>query len=533
MQPLSPFRSAVVLLCFLIATASLGLSAASPQQPTISTSSAERGSLQKGPEAPTFKATTRVVVLDVVVTDRQGKPIQQTLGPEDFTVLEDGVSQRINGFEPPAEHRVTGASPAVVNSADDLKKVGQSSVNVVVLDELNTRFEDMTYARGMLIKYLQSQPPVLRQPLLVVAATNTTFQQLHDWTQNRDELIATIKKHMPQYPWRMMNGGQPVGQALERMERVLAALQQLAQASTGTPGRKNLIWIGNGFPGANLSELVPEEAETIEAAVRRITARLLAARITMYSLDPRPTSSATVELQTPDDLNEFIDLNGGDPFSGDVSFTKLAPATGGIAFTGRNDLNNLIQQGIDQGANYYTLAYSPTNKGDDPAKFRRIRIQLKDPNLHATTRDGYFPVSEAELNPLPDVTTKPKQVKLALELDLSSALSSTISYNGLDVTAEKGRGNNWTIRVKGSGIGWSDPANGVGHAEATVVAGWYDGKGRLIGHIAREEIASRASGPSTESFALPVAMPSKVARLRFVVRDAFTGRIGTFDVTRF
>jgi VWFA-related protein len=526
---LSRFRSALVLLCLILATVPFALSAAFPQQSSIAVLSSGTGSPEEQPETSTLKVTTRLVVLDVVVTDKQGKPIQRTLGPEDFKVVEDGVSQRMKSFEVPADHRMITADGPVVNSAEDLKKIGQSPVDVVVLDELNTRFEDMAYARSTLIKYLQSQPAVLRQPLLLLAATNMTFQQLHDWTQNRDELIATVKKRMPQYPWRMTNGGQQV----ERMERVLAALQQTTQALTGTPGRKNLIWVGNGFPGIDLTGLGPEEEDAIKGVIRRITARLLAARITMYTVDPRLTSSATVDLQTPDDLNEFLDMNGGDPFSGDICFTNLAPATGGIAFTGRNDLNHLIQQGIDQGADYYTLSYSPTNKSDDAAKFRRIRIQMKDPNLRATTRDGYFPVVNADLNPVTDTTTKPEQLQHTLELDLSSALSSKISYNGLDVTAEKGSGNDWTIHVKGSGIGWSDPSGGTRHAEATVLAGWYDAKGRLVGHIAREETESRVSGSLMETFTLPVRMPSGVVRLRFIVRDAFNGHIGTFDVTRF
>jgi hypothetical protein len=42
-------------------------------------------------------------------------------------------------------------------------------------------------------------------------AMNSTFQQeQHDYTQNRDELIEVVKKHVPEYPWRMMNSGKAV-----------------------------------------------------------------------------------------------------------------------------------------------------------------------------------------------------------------------------------------------------------------------------------------------------------------------------------
>ena len=47
---------------------------------------------------PTFKANTRLVLLDVVVTDSNGQPVHD-LKSEDFTVMEDGKPQRVVTFE--------------------------------------------------------------------------------------------------------------------------------------------------------------------------------------------------------------------------------------------------------------------------------------------------------------------------------------------------------------------------------------------------------------------------------------------------
>src|SRR5215472_18700503 len=46
----------------------------------------------------TIKTTTRVVLLDVVVTDKSGKPVHGLKG-HDFTILEDGKAQQVRGFE--------------------------------------------------------------------------------------------------------------------------------------------------------------------------------------------------------------------------------------------------------------------------------------------------------------------------------------------------------------------------------------------------------------------------------------------------
>src|SRR5215467_12755690 len=49
------------------------------------------------PSLPVLKATTRLVVVDVVATDGKGEPVAD-LTADDFTVLEDGKPQKISGF---------------------------------------------------------------------------------------------------------------------------------------------------------------------------------------------------------------------------------------------------------------------------------------------------------------------------------------------------------------------------------------------------------------------------------------------------
>jgi hypothetical protein len=255
----------------------------------------------------------------------------------------------------------------------------------------------------------------------------------------------------------------------------------------------------------------------------------------MYLINPTASSTSVVEVDTPDDLNSSLDVNGSDPFgSGTVSFTNFAPSTGGVAFTGRNDLNNVIAEGVAKGQDYYTLSYSPTNSSEEAAKFRKIRIVMKDANLHATTRAGYYPEAATDLNPVLDKTMSAKQVTANLKLDLSAALTTTISYNGLTVAAAKAGAGNYTIQVAENGIGWSDPAaDGAQHTEATVAAGWYDSKGKLLGHVVREETFPRGRSNAGATFTLPIALPDNVARVRFVVRDAFNGHMGTMDLTKF
>jgi VWFA-related protein len=496
--------------------------------------------------AMTLKVNARIVVLDVTVTDKAGNLVDD-LSQKDFTVLEDKVSQSIRSFEPPSAHRMPGSRPDkpanLVHSAADLPKIGNAPVTILVLDELNTRFEDMSFGRNQLVKYLQGQGPVLSQPTALLYATNTKFVQLRDYTQSRETLLNDVKKHMPEYPSKMMTGKQGPA-AVERMAQTLASLEQLAQASGGTPGRKNVVWVGSGFPSSDIAGLDATTAATIEAAIRRCTGMLLAARITLYTIDPTANTTTTLAISTPDDLelsnpadlDSAEDENGRQPFSGLVQFSNFAPATGGRAFLSRNDVHNEIGEGIAAGATYYTLSYVPSNASEEAAKYRNIRVVMKDPNLHATTRNGYFPAATL---PTPTTGEPPRQERAQIQLDLSNAVTSTMSYNALKLSAAKtvSAAEIYDITVSGANpataISWRIALDGkTGQAEAIVLAAWYGAQNKLLGHIAQELTATRPAGSAADAvfqLAIPLGA-AKPTRLRLVVRDAATGHMGTIDI---
>ena len=96
-------------------------------------------------------------------------------------------------------------------------------------------------------------------------------------------------------------------------------------------------------------------------------------------------------------------------------------------------------------------------------------------------------------------------------------------------------GDVWVLQVKSSGLGWRGVAGGQDKSEVTVIAAWYTEKGKLLGHSGKELTAARApdmdaDAPGNAVFSLAVDLPQGVARLRFVVRDASNGHMGTIDV---
>src|ERR1700733_8075608 len=190
----------------------------------------------------TIQRTARLVVLDMVVTDAKGNVVRD-LKRDDFHVTEWDQPQTILNFEEAGAHTL---SPDItIDSTADLDRLApRAPVNIVLLDEFNTRFEDMAFARYSLKKYLEKQPGKLDTPTMLIAVDLQHFTVLRDYTQNKDEILSALDHHFSAYPWQAHQGAW-IG---ERYATAFMTLRRVAEAVIGHQGHKNMIWIGRGFP---------------------------------------------------------------------------------------------------------------------------------------------------------------------------------------------------------------------------------------------------------------------------------------------
>lgn len=173
------------------------------------------------PDAPTLRVTSTLVFLDVTVLDKKGHPVNG-LTKEDFSITEDKKPQRIFSFEAPEEH-LSGVKEAA--GVPDHKE----PVTIIVLDLLNSEFDDFAYIRYSVRHFLQSQPERLSMPTEMLVIGNQSLDMLQGFTRSRSDLLYALSELPPALPYKRMNGSF----FWERFVQSLEALQQIALQNTG------------------------------------------------------------------------------------------------------------------------------------------------------------------------------------------------------------------------------------------------------------------------------------------------------------
>lgn len=492
------------------------------------------------PQTSTLHVSTRLVILDIVVTDAKGRPVDN-LSQKDFQIFEDDKLQDIRSFESPSAHLPSSSSPDEAETAAQPldpahpAAFGTTPVTVLVFDQLNTHFADSAYARRQLHDYIAAQPAHLVLPTELLTVYENGFQQLAGFTHDRDALLHALDATPTKQAWTLELSGKAANGPAIRLEQSVRALQQIAESAAPIRGRKNLVWIGGGFPTIDPQVIDGPDAKEIKDGLQRMTNLLLDTRVTLYSVDPSTTAAGMTEITDAQQLS-FAQLagnevaGGGDPYSATDDFDRLGPITGGRVIRGMNNITAQIAQSVDLGSNYYTLAYRPTSNSDTPGKYRKIRVVSLRPGLTVTTRNGYY-----EATPALEATNE------AVSYDLSTAAESSVPLNALHVTVEPDYSvaapeEAYIIHVGSAQLTWQPNADGTSTAHVAVLAAFLTKQDKLVAHVLHGMTASARSGINLQdstkvaNFNFELVPKAKAAKLRFVVRDAATGRMGTFDM---
>jgi VWFA-related protein len=487
------------------------LSGASDQE-----SSSQQTSSQQAPSSayssPTvLRATTRLVVVDVVATDSKGAPIPD-LKADNFTLLEDGKPQKISGF---SFQRASGAAVqqntsyggGVFTNTPQYKDV--SCLNIILLDTLNADLVSKVSAREQLLKYLSTNPAIQPTALFTL---DTKLSLLSNFTTDSSLLKSALESFKPQTANKVLDvytAASPFAmrgsQTSERsQETTVSALETLARALSGYPGRKNLIWLSEGFPISFFPEIVHDDAMPhsgnrapgpspfgpglagnpnsntgqggdFMAAVMKVANQLMNAQIAVYPIDAGGLSKEQ-------------------RFSSVGTMQVMAEQTGGRVFYNSNDLELGIRSSINDGSTYYTLTYYPENKSWD-GKFRNIALKSTRPGMNLRYRQGYYAIDPGVQPGKKDSDKLSKDFSQALGLDAPMS-TGVIFLAGVEHAPGGAHPVTISFAIDPHTMAFQHKEDGLEHAMLSCAVAAFSEKGSLV----KEEITNVSATMKSDEF---------------------------------
>jgi len=535
--------------------------------------------------ATVLKSITRLVVVDVVATNGDGAVTD--LKQDDFTVLEDGKEQKIRvfNFQQPQLHTNQPGATAVAASkppenvySNVARFSASSSLNILLLDALNTNLPHQAYVRDQMIRYLQKMPEGQPVAVYMLSTKLTLLQDFTDDPEVLKKVAKEIKTNMSPLldnpaggtdaellPAGLADSGLMPAQMLSAMqsfeqERVafqtdlrmtytLNALTSIARALSGYPGRKNLIWISEAFPlsidpnmeltgdtFAGTRNYGPQIAEAADS--------LIDAQIAMYPIDARGLVPSSLfdasnsgrdkfgrSLSRPGRMITALSTESAQLQNVHGAMQEMADRTGGKAFYNTNGIDAAIRKSIEDGSTYYTLAYYPENKNWN-GKFRKIHVKVNRSGVKLRYRLGYYAVDPrafAEKN------QKQQDSAFALALSPDSPIATGLPFSALvmppvEATPKTVRVN---FAVDPHAISFERLPDGLQHATVECTIQAFSAKGKLVrGELTTVKAALK---PDTFSKVMQDMFPCQQSidlepgkyYLRLGVRDNRTGLIGT------
>uniref|UniRef100_E6PZP9 VWFA domain-containing protein n=1 Tax=mine drainage metagenome TaxID=410659 RepID=E6PZP9_9ZZZZ len=311
------------------------------------------------------------ILLDVQIADKAGAPIQG-LAPFDFTLLDNGVPQKLLGIQ----H--AGISFASPHPPAEL---------IILLDAVNCTFESMQLERQNVVNYLRRNGGRLNQPTTIVLLTDTELKIQPRPSMDGNALANAIEKS--RNPVHTFHYAAGYAGELDREEWSLRNLSKLAIYETARPGRKLVLWISHGWPPLDQSDnyLSDFYLKGIFRNVVQLNNELLAARITLDAIDPRGPVSGVNHFYYLDYVKPLVSYTQAR--SPDLMLEVFATHTGGRVLDISTDILSEIDMCLSDLNSWYTLLYNapPAIRQN---QFHGITVRVNRPDAHTRTVSGYY-----------------------------------------------------------------------------------------------------------------------------------------------
>ncbi len=385
----------------------------------------------------TFKASTALVEVDVVVQDRQGEFVPG-LTMDDIQIFEDGRPQKIEQFYMVAHER--GGQPFPVTGDQPVAPEDRARrIFVVLFDEAHMDTEGLQRAKVGAERFIRENlgpgdfggvyhnsqmhnSRLTTSPAELVGAIHA----VRPGFETRQALLSTFRE-FPRIPGEIdamriaegsievvkrigeqvcrddpfncnLNGGvnqvenqiQQKARLYVRQARILTSntmqnLRYVVNRLARIPGRKTVVFLSEGF--------YVEESRTDLVTIAAEAAR---AGTVIYNIDTRGLIGSP--SATPDVLMASAARSTAWD-TGEDAPAILTSATGGLRFKNIDDLSRAFNLVVRDTSTYYVIGYQPDNPTMD-GTYRKIEVKPMTSGLKVRSRQGYRAVKLPPLEPI-------------------------------------------------------------------------------------------------------------------------------------
>ncbi len=524
----------------------------------------------------TIRAESRLVLVDVIVTDKKGNYIED-LTEKDFKVWEDDKEQKLSTF---SVERSAASSP--------------SSKRHIVLffDDDSMKASNQSEARAAATRFIETNAAPNRYfAVLDYSGTLRVTQNFTDDTERLKQVVAT-----PKLSGANANSNAAMGAPIfagydsYSNRNVLLALRSVARSMASLPGRKSLIWLTSGLPftpdlepdltaliaacnranvavypvdvrgvtgalrGTGMAKLRPPDScprvensssamDTLEPAQFDGSAHLVYVAQTKGGTGgtggrpggttggtaPKPTTPPpTVVVPSPFEYRPRISILPA-PYGSaqDQILYSVANGTGGFVIANSNDLLAGLEKINKELDEYYILGYVPPSPEDGSCHALKVKVERSGANVRART--GYCAVKPVDFLAGKPVAKELETHALASQPgEITGSVSAPFFYTSPDTARI-----NLTIEIPGQSLKF-EKVKGKYHttlnvlgmatkADGTVAARFSDAVDLDFEKKDYEEFASR---PYHYENQFPIASGEYTLKVAFSTGD----RYGKFDI---
>lgn len=324
---------------------------------------------QLGPPAAGSPPPAGRISIDVEVSDKLGEPVRG-LEAADFALLDDNQPAKLLDFQ-----------------AVDAQGPTADQVHVVILvDTINTGITTVAREREQLGEFLKQNGGELAHPTSIGFLAESGLKMQTGSTKDGNAILATLDKANSEI--RAIGASAGVYGAVDRLERSLSQLSQLATFEATKPGRKLLLFISPGWPMlARAGNQEDDKQRTfVFNTIVQLSTDLREAHVVLYSLDPFNLGRS----------NPFFYQSYLKPVSkvSQAEFPYLAlqvfaEHSGGLALIGGNDIKGQINTAIRDANVHYTLTFEAA-PATERTEYHAIQVKVGKPGVTVRTTAGYY-----------------------------------------------------------------------------------------------------------------------------------------------